>query len=62
MTLLKVHDLQQDLSHDFIKMAKNTLKAQGSKSNKQQMIYLNGQEMGFCNDDIRVLLEDLGAE
>ncbi|MEQ8584059.1 MAG: hypothetical protein RIC30_15205 [Marinoscillum sp.] len=55
MTLLRVHDHQQDLTNEFVKIAQKTIKK--GTSNKQQL-FLMGQEMGFCNDEIRVLLED----
>lgn len=62
MTLLKVHDHQQDLSHDFLKMVRSTLQQEGTATEKRQLIFLQGQEMGFCNDDIMILLEDLAVE
>lgn len=62
MTLLKVHDLQQGLSGKFLEMARLTLAKKGTRAEKEQKIYLRGQEMGFCNDDIRILLEDLPLE
>ncbi|MEQ8472958.1 MAG: hypothetical protein RIC35_17320 [Marinoscillum sp.] len=59
MTLLRVHDLQQDLAFKFLKVAKSTLKSDKKPEEKQQLIYLQGQELGFCNDEIDVLLEDI---
>ena len=58
MTLLRVHDHQQDLTNDFVKMAQKTIKKGNSAAGNRQQIFLMGQEMGFCNDEIRVLLED----
>lgn len=59
MTLLRVHDFQQELASKFIQKAKATLELNKSQQEKKQLIYLQGQELGFCNDDIEVLLEDL---
>lgn len=61
MTLLKVHDLQQEMAFSFLEFAKSTLKMNKKPEEKQQLIYLQGQELGFCNDEIEVLLEDLKA-
>ena len=51
MTLLKVHDFQQDLASKFIKKAKTMMQLNKSQNEKMQMIYMEGQELGFCNDD-----------
>ena len=59
MTLLRVHDFQQELVFQFIQKAKATLELQKSENEKRQMIFLQGQELGFCNDEIKVLLEDV---
>ncbi|WP_421874840.1 hypothetical protein [Marinoscillum sp.] len=59
MTLLRVHDFQQELVFQFIQKAKATLELQKSENEKRQMIFLQGQELGFCNDEIEVLLEDV---
>lgn len=59
MTLLKVHDFQQDLASTFLKLAKAELASKKANDEKKQNIYLHGQELGFCNDDIEVLLEDI---
>lgn len=58
MTLLRVHDHQQDLTKDFVKMVKSTVSSDKLTSKAQQQIFIQGQEMGFCNDEIRVLIED----
>ncbi len=58
MTLLRVHDHQQDLTNDFVKMVRTTIKKGNSAAANKQQIFMMGQEMGFCNDEIRVLLED----
>lgn len=60
MTILRVHDQQQQLVHDFIRLAKQLMR-QTRGSHSMQQIYLQGQEMGFCNDEINVLLEDVVA-
>ena len=59
MTLLKVHDFQQELASKFIKKAKAMMQLNKSENEKIQLIYLEGQELGFCNDDIDILLEEL---
>ena len=59
MTLLSVHDFQQELVYKFIKKAKAMMQLNKSQTEKMQLIYLEGQELGFCNDEIEVLLEDL---
>ncbi len=59
MTLLRVHDFQQELVFNFIKKARATLELNKSENEKRQQIYLHGQELGFCNDEIEVLLEDV---
>lgn len=58
MTLLRVHDNQQNLASDFFKMLKKTASGKVLDARAKKQIYLSGQEMGFCNDDIRVLMED----
>lgn len=62
MTLLKVHDLQQELAADFLQLIKKKITSPHDIDRKKDFIYLKGQEMGFCNDDIEVLLEDLMQE
>jgi len=59
MTLLRVHDNQQDLTNTFVKLVKSRVKTGSFNKQKQQEIFLQGQEMGFCNDEIRVLIEDI---
>lgn len=59
MTILRVNDQQQDLSNLFVKKAKNTLSKGKFDSQKKESIYLMGQDMGFCNDEIRILIEDI---
>ncbi|MFY0605585.1 MAG: hypothetical protein JXR10_02650 [Cyclobacteriaceae bacterium] len=59
MTLLRVHDQQQELTNAFVQLAKKTIRKGNFSSHKEQEIYLQGQEMGFCNDEIRVLLEEV---
>ncbi|REE01773.1 hypothetical protein [Marinoscillum furvescens] len=59
MTLLRVHDSQQDLTVKFVKMARNRFQKYGMDQKQRQEVFLQGQEMGFCNDEIRVLLEDV---
>lgn len=59
MTLLRVSDQQQDLTNKFVSHVKRTVHQKEYNSKIQQDIYLMGQEMGFCNDEIRVLLEDI---
>ncbi len=59
MTLLRVHDEQQELTNSFVNLAKKTLRKGNLSSKKKQEVYFQGQEMGFCNDEIRVLLEEL---
>lgn len=58
MILLKVHDVQQELANDFMKLVKRKVGSPKNLSSKKDLIYMKGQEMGFCNDDIAVLLED----
>ncbi len=58
MTLLKVHDFQQELVSKFIQKAKSTMQLKKSQQEKIQIIYLQGQELGFCNDDIEILLKE----
>ncbi len=59
MILLRAHDNQQNLTNTFVSMVKTTVKnGQFNKQIKQE-IFLQGQEMGFCNDEIKVLIEDI---
>lgn len=59
MTILRVHDLQQSLVHDFAKAVKKIWNSPRQEAEKRDQIFFQGQEMGFCNDEINVLLEDL---
>lgn len=59
MTLLKVHDFQQELATKFIQKAKAMMQLNKSETEKMQLIYFEGQELGFCNDEIDILLEEL---
>lgn len=59
MTLLRVSDQQQELTNKFVSHVKRTVQQAEFNSKLQQDIYLLGQEMGFCNDEIRVLIEDI---
>lgn len=59
MTLLRVSDQQQELTNKFVSHVKRTVQHAEFNSKLQQDIYLLGQEMGFCNDEIRVLIEDI---
>lgn len=58
MTFLRVHDLQQDLANDFLQLIQRKVGSPKNLHGYKDYIYLKGQEMGFCNDDIKVLLED----
>lgn len=58
MTLLKVHDIQQELALDFLKLVKRKVGSPKNLAAKRDLIYMKGQDMGFCNDEIDVLLED----
>lgn len=59
MTLLKVHDIQQELGFDFIGLVKKTINSGKSFKEQKESIYLQGQEMGFCNEQIEALLEEV---
>lgn len=59
MTLLTVHDRQQDLSVKFVNYVKKALGDSPLTDKKKEEIYLIGQEMGFCNDEIAILIEDV---
>jgi len=62
MTLLRVHDQQQDLTRDFVQLAKKTIRQGNFNSKQEEEVFFQGQEMGFCNDEIRVLLEGIRME
>ena len=59
MTFLRVHDLQQNLAHQFVHMAKTSIAKGKLDATKKECLFIKGQEMGFCNDDIKILLEDI---
>lgn len=59
MTLLRVHDNQQDLTNQFVSMVKTSVKKGIYNTKNKEEIFLQGQEMGFCNDEIKVLIEDI---
>lgn len=59
MTLLTVHDEQQGLTIDFVRFAQRTFNKDGIGALQYQAVYDHGQELGFCNDEIKVLLEDI---
>jgi regulator of sirC expression with transglutaminase-like and TPR domain len=58
MTLLRVHDNQQDLTNDFVRLAAKQIR-DTTDSKQIQQVFMQGQEMGFCNDEIKILLEDI---
>ena len=59
MILLRAHDNQQDLTNKFVSMVKTTVKNGQFNTQTKQEIFFQGQEMGFCNDEIKVLIEDI---